>query len=206
MLEERAKLVRRRLLLFGQLTRPRPRAFTYWLRHHPGALFTFRSSLPTTDNPWRPIAVDEETVYAYYEVSVIISSDYRPVPPPLAEDLLKLVEDRSRVMDIGYSSRRNLAWLLGHEYDAWGLEPSEGMRVEVARALSTLSGRTTNGTYKVNQSLHGRIEFPVPPIEFQREFSEISKKTRSPSVRTNAKSTERENLLSLQQRAFRGEF
>jgi type I restriction enzyme S subunit len=66
--------------------------------------------------------------------------------------------------------------------------------------------RTTNGTYKVNQSLLGSVEFPVPPHDIQKQFSEISQATRSQTARAATLADEAETLFStLQQRAFRGE-
>lgn len=66
--------------------------------------------------------------------------------------------------------------------------------------------RTTNGTYKVNQTLLGSIEFPLPPLEIQKKFSGITQATTSLSARTTELATASETLFSsLQQRAFRGE-
>jgi type I restriction enzyme, S subunit len=66
--------------------------------------------------------------------------------------------------------------------------------------------RTTNGTYKVNQTLLGSIEFPIPPLEIQKRFSAISQATRSQSATIKRLAEESETLFSsLQQRAFRGE-
>lgn len=66
--------------------------------------------------------------------------------------------------------------------------------------------RTTNGTYKVNQTLLGSIEFPMPPLELQRIFSAITRAIRSQSAKTRKLAAESEILFSsLQQRAFRGE-
>jgi type I restriction enzyme S subunit len=66
--------------------------------------------------------------------------------------------------------------------------------------------RTTNGTFKVNQTLLGSIEFPMPPLELQKKFSGITQATRSQSAKTTELAAESETLFSsLQQRAFRGE-
>jgi type I restriction enzyme S subunit len=66
--------------------------------------------------------------------------------------------------------------------------------------------RTTNGTYKVNQTLLGSIEFPLPTLEIQKKFSDTTQATRSQSAKTAELTAESENLFSsLQQRAFRGE-
>jgi type I restriction enzyme S subunit len=66
--------------------------------------------------------------------------------------------------------------------------------------------RTTNGTFKVNQTLLGSIEFPMPPLELQKKFSGITQATRSQSAKTTELAAESETLFSsLQQRAFRCE-
>lgn len=66
--------------------------------------------------------------------------------------------------------------------------------------------RTTNGTFKVNQTLLGSIEFPLPPVPVQRTFSDIAKASRSKAA-SDFQATASAELLfsSLQQRAFRGE-
>ncbi len=66
--------------------------------------------------------------------------------------------------------------------------------------------RTTNGTYKVNQTLLGSIDFPLPTLEIQKKFSDITQATRTQSAKTAELAAESEALFSsLQQRAFRGE-
>ena len=66
--------------------------------------------------------------------------------------------------------------------------------------------RTTNGTYKVNQTLLGSIAFPLPPVSLQKEFSKIAKSLRSKAQKSVIESESSEDLFaSLQQRAFKGE-
>ena len=66
--------------------------------------------------------------------------------------------------------------------------------------------RTTNGTYKVNQTFLAGIEFPLPPLAIQKHFSGITQATRSQTAKTAELAAESEALFSsLQQRAFRGE-
>lgn len=66
--------------------------------------------------------------------------------------------------------------------------------------------RTTNGTYKVNQTLLGGVAFPLPPVSLQREFSTIAKSLRSKAQKSALAADSSEELFSsLQQRAFRGE-
>ena len=47
----------------------------------------------------------------------------------------------SRVLDVGTGSGRDLALLLRMACDAYGLEPTEGMRTEATRAFPELAGR-----------------------------------------------------------------
>ena len=66
--------------------------------------------------------------------------------------------------------------------------------------------RTTNGTYKVNQTMLASIRFPVPSLSLQRDFARISAAVRSQTKKQMEQQIESENLFSsLQQRAFRGE-
>ncbi len=66
--------------------------------------------------------------------------------------------------------------------------------------------RTTNGTYKVNQTVLGGISFPLPPLSLQTKFSRIAKSIRSRSLKADlAKGSSDELFASLQQRAFIGE-
>jgi type I restriction enzyme S subunit len=66
--------------------------------------------------------------------------------------------------------------------------------------------RTTNGTYKVNQTLLGNVEFPLAPIALQKRFSRVVRSIRSKSKSDDFANNEAEDLFaSLQQRAFRGE-
>ncbi len=66
--------------------------------------------------------------------------------------------------------------------------------------------RTTNGTYKVNQTLLGSIAFPLPPVSLQKDFSKIAKSLRSKAQKSALATESSEDLFaSLQQRAFRGE-
>lgn len=75
----------------------------------------------------------------------------------------------------------------------------------VRRQLESLA-RTTNGTYKVNQTMLESIEIPMPPIDLQRRF-ESSVRCVSNQRAYSARSALQLDTLfaSLQQRAFQGE-
>ena len=64
------------------------------------------------------------------------------------------------------------------------------------------AARTTNGTYKINQSATGAVSFPVPPINEQREFDRFVARVRSVQQKLSTETLLFESLL---QRAFRGE-
>lgn len=97
--------------------------------------------------------MDDETVIAYDMQAGRICSEYRSVSAPLAEELRRFLPDGARILDVGCGSGRDLAWLVKHGHEAWGIEPSEGMRVEAARAFPLLSGRIEPGS----------LPLPVPP-------------------------------------------
>ena len=67
------------------------------------------------------------------------------------------------------------------------------------------SARTTNGTYKINQTATGNIAFPVPPLEEQARFEKIAEKVRSTQRTLSTISFGDDLFASLSQRAFRGE-
>lgn len=97
--------------------------------------------------------MDEGTIDAYDKEAGRICSDYRSVSAPLSDELGRILQKGWRVLDVGCGSGRDLAWLVEHGYDAYGIEPSEGMREEAVRAFPELSGRIEPGG----------LPLPVPP-------------------------------------------
>jgi type I restriction enzyme S subunit len=67
------------------------------------------------------------------------------------------------------------------------------------------SARTTNGTYKINQTATGNITFPVPPLEQQARFEKAVEKVRSIQRTFSINSFGDDLFASLSQRAFHGE-
>lgn len=66
--------------------------------------------------------------------------------------------------------------------------------------------RTTNGTYKVNQSLLGSIEIPLPNLTLQAEYAKVVVKTSEKRQKIYSFGNDSSALFtSLQQRAFRGD-
>lgn len=75
----------------------------------------------------------------------------------------------------------------------------------VRRQLESLA-RTTNGTYKINQTMIESVEIPLPPIELQTKFDETMSAVSSLRSRMAKGQGHLDALFaSLQQRAFRGE-
>lgn len=56
--------------------------------------------------------------------------------------------------------------LISFLFNAW---KQESVRLQIESAA-----RTTNGTYKINQSIISNIEFVLPPLEAQKEFEQFT--------------------------------
>jgi type I restriction enzyme S subunit len=75
----------------------------------------------------------------------------------------------------------------------------------VRTQVETLA-RTTNGTFKVNQTMLEGIKFIAPPIELQRKFARRVGAVEKMKKAQRASLAELDALFaSLQHRAFRGE-
>lgn len=76
----------------------------------------------------------------------------------------------------------------------------------VVRSQIESAARTTNGTFKVNQSILGGISFPIPEREAQEQFADRAKHIESLKDKHRFHLAELDGLFaSLQARAFRGE-
>ncbi|MBE1427289.1 type I restriction enzyme S subunit [Desulfomicrobium macestii] len=77
---------------------------------------------------------------------------------------------------------------------------------QMVRSQIIAGARTTNGTYKINQSVLSGIKFPLPPIDLQRSFATIVEAVEKQKDRLRAHLAELDTLFaSLQHRAFNGE-
>lgn len=75
----------------------------------------------------------------------------------------------------------------------------------VRRQIEAMA-RTTNGTYKINQSALESVVLPNPPLQLQKKFAEYSQSISSQRKRAVAHLAELDALFSsLQSRAFRGQ-
>lgn len=67
------------------------------------------------------------------------------------------------------------------------------------------AARTTNGTFKINQTATSNLTLPLPPIEAQRQFERITSTVRSAQAKHQQERLSDQLFASLSQRAFRGE-
>ena len=72
--------------------------------------------------------MDEQTVNYYQANAAAVALRYESVESPVAHLFPLAFSSSARVLDIGCGSGRDLAALTAHGYDAYGLEPSEGLR------------------------------------------------------------------------------
>jgi type I restriction enzyme S subunit len=75
----------------------------------------------------------------------------------------------------------------------------------VRRQIESVA-RTTNGTFKVNQTMLEGIDFVIPPLPLQRKFARRVVAVEKLKVAHGASLAEMDTLFAaLQHRAFRGE-
>lgn len=78
---------------------------------------------------------------------------------------------------------------------------SRSVRTQIER-----KARTTNGTYKINQTALGSIRIPVPPLLRQKEFAAFAGRITKGATSLLAETDRLDDLFnSLLQRAFKGE-
>lgn len=86
--------------------------------------------------------MDRQTI-AYYDRSAAeAAAKFRGIKrPEWQEQFREAFAAGGRVVDVGTGSGRDLAQLLAMGFDAYGFEPSEGMRREAEKAFPELAGR-----------------------------------------------------------------
>jgi SAM-dependent methyltransferase len=86
--------------------------------------------------------MDRRTLDYYDQHAAEISAKYRSIPsgidPYIAE---AFPQPGAKILDIGSGSGRDLAVLLAKGYNAYGLEPADGLRAESIRAFPQLKDR-----------------------------------------------------------------
>jgi type I restriction enzyme S subunit len=77
---------------------------------------------------------------------------------------------------------------------------------ELVRRQLEGAARTTNGTFKINQTMIESVQVPCPPVELQRRFDECVQKIGYQRGHQRRSAQALDPLFaSVQQRAFRGE-
>ena len=94
--------------------------------------------LLTESAKWR---VDLKTSTYYAEHAADIAARYESVASPVAMYFSLAFAHGARVLDVGAGSGRDLAALLKHGFEGFGVEPSAGFREAAASAHPELSGR-----------------------------------------------------------------
>lgn len=86
--------------------------------------------------------MDASTIACYDREAAVIAARHRSLgPDPWRARFLAAFPRGGRILDAGCGSGRDLALLLDLGFDAFGTEPSAGMRVEAETAYPRLKGR-----------------------------------------------------------------
>ena len=86
--------------------------------------------------------MDRETLAFYDRTASETASKYRAVDQSACrQQFLDSFPAGGRILDVGAGSGSDLALLISLGFDAYGTEPTEGMRTEAVRAFPQLQGR-----------------------------------------------------------------
>ncbi len=85
--------------------------------------------------------MDEQTAQFYEQRAVEVATRYENVASPIARYFDAAFVPGSRVLDIGAGSGRDCACLLANGFDAFGVEPCEGLRLAAVTAHPALANR-----------------------------------------------------------------
>jgi len=88
--------------------------------------------------------MDQQTVNFYENNASSLAQRYESVESPVVHLFQLAFADKARVLDIGCGSGRDLASLSAKGYDAYGLEPSSGLRAATLASHPELIGRITD--------------------------------------------------------------
>jgi SAM-dependent methyltransferase len=89
--------------------------------------------------------MDPQTIKFYESQAQSVASRYEAADSPVEAYFSIAFPPGSRVVYVGCGSGRDAARLLGHGYDAFGIEPSSGLRAAALASHPELSGRIVNG-------------------------------------------------------------
>lgn len=102
------------------------------------------SSLPL-NGPVTMMRVDPKTLAYYTENATEIARRYESVVSPVERYFAMAFTPGARVLDVGCGSGRDAARLLNCGYDAYGIEPVEGLRHAATAVHPELVGRISEG-------------------------------------------------------------
>jgi len=86
--------------------------------------------------------MDQRTLDYYDQNAAAVSAKYRAIHSGVDSYIAEAFPKRgSKILDVGAGSGRDLAALLAREYDAHGIEPSEGLRTQAVVAYPKLKDR-----------------------------------------------------------------
>src|SRR6478672_10970438 len=89
--------------------------------------------------------MDPATAEFYARNAKDLAARYEASPGSVATYFDMAFPAGCRVLDVGAGSGRDLAALLAHGFDAYGVEPSEAMRAEALEHHPALAGRLESG-------------------------------------------------------------
>ncbi len=90
--------------------------------------------------------MDQQTVSYYQTNAASVAQRYESVKSPVAHLFQFAFPNNARVLDIGCGSGRDLAALTSKGYDAYGVEPSEGLRQAAVSSHPEISNRMADGS------------------------------------------------------------
>lgn len=94
---------------------------------------------------WSDVLVDLQTVQRYSEDAARYAERYDAVPSPVARFFHVAFVPGSRVLELGAGSGRDLVALLAEGYEAYGVEPAQGLREFAVARRPELTGRVFPG-------------------------------------------------------------
>jgi SAM-dependent methyltransferase len=103
--------------------------------------------------------VDTATAAYYEQHAVDIVERYESVDSPVERYFAPAFPDGGRVLDVGAGSGRDLARLLHHGYDAYGVEPAQAVRRAAIQRHPELVDRLEAGSLpSIGQPFGGRFD------------------------------------------------
>lgn len=103
--------------------------------------------------------MDPQTIAFYESQAQQISARYEAVSSPVESYFAMAFPPGARVLDVGCGSGRDAARLLDCGYDAYGIEPSIGLRKAALTAHPSLAGRIGPGTLpEIGESFGGDFD------------------------------------------------